>query len=43
MHKPGDWSQFLRDLFKVIGQMMALCWRALPFSFVLLFGLELLQ
>lgn len=43
MHKIRNWSQFVRDMLKLIGQMMVLAWRALPFCFALLLGLELLQ
>jgi ATP-binding cassette, subfamily B, bacterial len=43
MHKICTWLQFVRDMLKLIGQMMVLAWRALPFCFVLLLGLELLQ
>lgn len=43
MHKIRNWFQFVRDLLKLIGQMMLLAWRALPFCFVLLLGFDLLQ
>jgi ATP-binding cassette subfamily B protein len=41
--KIRSWVQLLQDMLKLTGQMMVLAWRAMPFCFVLLFGLELLQ
>src|SRR5690349_5306477 len=43
MRKLRGWFQFLQDIFKLIGQMMALAWRAQPSCFVLLLGLQLFQ
>jgi ATP-binding cassette subfamily B protein len=41
--KIRNWSQLLRDMLKLIRQMVELAWRALPFCFALQLGLELLQ
>jgi ATP-binding cassette, subfamily B, bacterial len=43
MHKLRSWFQFLRDMLQLIGQMMALAWRTLPFCCLLLLAFELLQ
>ncbi|GHO90068.1 multidrug ABC transporter permease [Reticulibacter mediterranei] len=43
MRKLRDWPLLLRDMLQLIGQMMALAWRTLPFCCLLLLALELFQ